>query len=277
MKKCSICEKEVEDNIIICPYCGHDFDFVPTRKCITPKYESINEQLEQERNEKRNKYKKIGTDTLKISNIKKRTDEQEKETYKIEIQNRESCLKWWLFVIISVAFANMILTRHIRFAPLLNRVSICSIAFCTAILIFGYFYNRQKISKIVQDIEYIIVMLAFAIQMIIFDIWSDFDMQGYFVSTTYKRLIILSILCGIVVSSIYIKTVHKVYPLYLFVPKVIAPVAIVMFTFKSILKNFEWNNMVVYILAGGILSIIGIFIVVLFFDIKIKARKVCKE
>lgn len=48
MKKCSICEKEVEDNIIICPYCGHDFDFVPTRKCITPKYESINEQLEQE-------------------------------------------------------------------------------------------------------------------------------------------------------------------------------------------------------------------------------------
>lgn len=35
--------------------------------------------------------------------------------------------------------------------------------------------------------------------------------------------------------------------------------------------------MVGYILVGGILSIIGIFIVVLLFDIQIKARKVCKE
>lgn len=259
MKKCTICDTEVEDNIEICPKCGHNFNY---------KYEYNNskfhEQFDYETMQEQ--YDKAIEERIEKYNNAK----SEKEIENLEADNRIRIGVIFGYALQIGTIFNLITystTSHDRwflYYVLINGLFLLiTTTVCFAI-------SRKNKKLVVGDI----MMLSMGIFVY------NFIVGAFYYNTTINEYTVISslvsLVLGYILLFIYTHKKKKTFPVYLFAAFISVSSGILMVIIRILLnssksaRNFVDNNLgIITSLNLMIVSFfIGAVIAIIVFDVK---------
>lgn len=217
MKKCTICEREVDDYIQKCPHCGHDFNFVYDKDPVAfeerfeaPDYYKVSimkyylslafeyykEDVEDNSNES-----KSDKAILNIKSIRERTAKEEERVFHLELKNRNYLLLYFS-VLNAITMAFVLLVRKELFFQVELYLSIFFVI--VSVFLICVVKKMQTLVKIVQDFALAIIFTQFSYAIL-------FCLMRESIGAIMRHYGYTFI--GILIAVIYYKKVGKTYPI----------------------------------------------------------------
>lgn len=208
MKKCNICERNVEDDVRICPHCGHDFSYkhVKNQAAFEERFaapdmprDALGKTLISFADEyKSNKEDKVFVSLLDFEGIKNRTVEEETRIYTLETKNRNIVLI--IFSIIAIIISAIILYSQ-NSRDMFLRIGMYLCIICTILALVMFCLGKRKI---LQDLAIAMVFsqYAYIVKTYLVNRYSDVHFSHY-----------LYIILGVAIAAKYYKKIGKIYPI----------------------------------------------------------------
>ncbi len=271
MKKCTICDEEVEDSVKVCPNCGHNFNFkYDPRKAYYEEnysYENSQDSVRAEMEEKKSGYRENGLSTINIQKIKNRSEDLEPKIYELEKKNRFSLA---FYLAATLLFSLLALMTFDSFGLLVAGMSLVITFLLSALFIIIGFHRRQKI---VGDLWLLVLGINLFITVYFNSFWND-STQVEDMSIEHT-LFVISFLVGVGLSITYIIRIGKVFPLFPSMLKIIGVLVIIFGLLRALVslsrRNFVASNSSFFgsIICMTILLFIGAMLVTVINDIRL--------